>query len=515
METIKQVKIERIMPNPIRDFDIYPIHADKLEMLEASYRDGDFGTIIPVRPHPTKAGFYQQACGHHRVAAMQAEGKPLEILCKIMDLGDAEMASIMVRENMNNYGNNPEAVADSVAAVCKVLIYGLFLSNDKESFSQIWEKHRKILQGEGAYEKAKGRLKAHNQIGEKTVHAFFGADDADCPMTKAQIENGLASLNATGKMREICDTQRQRAENKLKAKSRAEAARVAAAEKAAAEAAKARAEFEAAEIERKAKRKKEMEAAKAMKDALARKQAEAKLAADKVNADREHKRQRALKEERERLEAEAKTLRDRKAATEAAQAAAQKAARNSEAKPVDPFLHPQVLSLFENIEQSSDFRKMLNAENGRFRQYFPVNEQPVLVKEMIDNLMINDNFTGRGVREYIIEKDAVYKAEIERQREQREIELRRINEAGDARRKADRMMDDLTSTLSKLGKVYKEIEDASKNEPLVWAQIQGHAGTNNMRPTIRGLEHRIAFLKKNFLHEDVIESKNHLIEVNG
>jgi hypothetical protein len=142
MSTIKMIKIERIMPNPERDFDIYPIHMDKLEQLEASYRDGDFGTIIPVREHAGKPGFYQQACGHHRVAAMQSEGKPLEILCKVMDLSDAEMVTIMVRENMNNYGNNPEAVADSVAAICKVLIYGMFLSDTVKGFCDWSQKHR-------------------------------------------------------------------------------------------------------------------------------------------------------------------------------------------------------------------------------------------------------------------------------------------------------------------------------------------------------------------------------------
>ena len=85
MYTEREVMIDRILPNPFRDFDINPIHQSRIDQLVYSYRDGlgkDFGTIIPVRPHPTREGYYEQACGHHRVRALKQLGQ-LKVLCQI------------------------------------------------------------------------------------------------------------------------------------------------------------------------------------------------------------------------------------------------------------------------------------------------------------------------------------------------------------------------------------------------------------------------------------------------
>ena len=461
----QMIKIERILPNPMRDLEIYPIHRDRIEQLEASYREGDFGTIIPVRPHPTRKGYYQQACGHHRVAAMQAEGKPLDILCRVNFFDDDEMASIMVRENMNNYGNNPEAVADSVAAICKVLMFWMFLARDYSHLSEISERCADIFESRKAFDVAKGQLVARRSIGEPLITDFFGKGAYDSPLKRPQVESGLASLHATGKMGEICAGALQKADQKLAADQAAEIKRAEEADRKAEEAADAEAAFQVAEKNRLARRKLELAETRKLKNAAARKREDARLAREKADADREIKRMAALKEEGERLKAEAAKRRERQESITKARAKTALAAENEAQKGKAPYLHTAVFGKFENTGQFEVFRSTLNA-NHHLRTLFPVEQQPEIVDAMLTALELDGGVTGQGIKGWMFDQDEAFQRELAARRKKMEGHKREQAERNNKQIKAENIMDEVCAALARLGRAYSALDEASADAEL-------------------------------------------------
>ena len=471
------IKIDRIEANPLRDMEIYPIHPERIEKLAASYNDGDFGTIIPVRPHPTKAGFYQQACGHHRLAALRADRYgPTEILCRINDLDDDEMVSIMVRENMNNYGNSPEAVTDSVAAICKVLIYQMFLAGSHKGFSGINEKYAALFDDADGFAKAKGRLVANNSIGEPLISNYFGAREADNPLNSEQVKHGLASLNATGMMEKICKIARKKADMKLAAKQADEKRSEEDAIRKEAEAASALAAWEKSEAERRERRAKEMAEAKAMKESLEKAKLEAKMAKDKADADKERRRMRALEEERVKMEAEAKKRTEKREATEKARAAAAKSKANAEASQAEPWLHPRAFGMFDNLGQFNAFREVMNSDNGTYKSLIPVDQQVQVIETMKVNL--GDDISAKAIKDYIREMNADHKKRIDAIRAAEEKRQRDAAEARSSELKAHRIVDEAVAALARLTRAYNELHEAMSDPVLADYVLRSpHAST--------------------------------------
>jgi hypothetical protein len=503
--TDRLIKIERIEPNPLRDFSIYPIHKDKIAKLGKSYAEGDFGTIIPVRMHPTKDGYYQQACGHHRVDTMKSEGKPLEILCRVQPLSDEQMASIMVRENMNNYGNNPEAVADSVASVAKVLMFWMFLADDYRGFITIATKCQDIFENEHAFVVAKGRLVTNNAIGFGAVQGFFGPHGDDCPLSKRHIDGALSSLTGTGKMAEIAGQARTKAQRQLAADKKAEQKRADDAEAKAAEAADAVAKWEASEIVRKAKRKEELAAQKAMKESVAKVKEEARLAQEKADADLQKRRMAAIKREGERYLAEEKKALEAKANTAAAQEKASKAKLNAADKKQEPWLHVEAYGMFDNQGQFDTFRNTLSIsvmQDGKtvypFRTLFPVAQQPIFIKTMLHSLKSSDQMTGRGIKEYMLEQEKSYKAQVETAKRKAQRDNAAAGIKFSRSQKAYKIAEDLVKAYRTLAGVYSSLEEASKNDAELFDQTMGNLSImkHDLVQNLDALERRSRHLRK-------------------
>ena len=106
--------IEQILPNPHRNFDIYPIGEQQVELLIESIEEVGMFLGLPARK--TKEG-YEIACGHHRLEALVRTGATHFDL-SVSNYTDEEMLKIMIRENSTQRGNeNFGAVLDSVGAV--------------------------------------------------------------------------------------------------------------------------------------------------------------------------------------------------------------------------------------------------------------------------------------------------------------------------------------------------------------------------------------------------------------
>jgi ParB/RepB/Spo0J family partition protein len=97
---IEMVPIDKIVANPFRDLDTYPVVKEKVDSLIMSFKTvGMWESIIARR---MADGSYQQAFGHQRLAAAKTLGlKTVPIIVK--DLTDEQMVQYMGRENGEDY----------------------------------------------------------------------------------------------------------------------------------------------------------------------------------------------------------------------------------------------------------------------------------------------------------------------------------------------------------------------------------------------------------------------------
>lgn len=116
--------LNKLDKSPHRDFEVYGIRPEHVERLKDSIltdpTQPHFWVGIMARPHPEKKGRYQISHGHHRIEAALAAGLK-EIPVDVQDMTDDQMLSIMVHENAIQGGQNIQADADSVLAICKQL----------------------------------------------------------------------------------------------------------------------------------------------------------------------------------------------------------------------------------------------------------------------------------------------------------------------------------------------------------------------------------------------------------
>ena len=113
-----QLKFKDILPNPYRDLKGNPLLKEKVAELVSSINTTGFWDNIVVRKN--KAGKYELAYGHHRIAAaIEAGLESAEFIVK--DLSDALMIQIMDNENREVYASSPASLIESVKAVVQAL----------------------------------------------------------------------------------------------------------------------------------------------------------------------------------------------------------------------------------------------------------------------------------------------------------------------------------------------------------------------------------------------------------
>ncbi|MGI9571297.1 MAG: ParB N-terminal domain-containing protein [Desulfobulbia bacterium] len=449
------IKIERILPNPYRDFDIYPINLDSLEDIKKSYGAGaskDFGTIIPIRVHPDRKGYYQQACGHHRMAAFKKLGV-LELPCRIRDMDDDEMVRVMTNENSANYGHNPDSVNDSVAAFCKRLIYILFSCGSVDDLSHLSDKtglKLPSLKDDRSFNRAKTSLIEKGTIGEPLISEYAG----NSTLKRAQIDQALRELNATNKLQDIAAKQRKIVDIELAAKRKAEKEAERKAKKAAEDLKKqqqewarqeeARKKLRAEEAVDRKKRKAELDAT-AEKERKLREKAERMAAArrkshlDKL-AKEEFKRQRKAAEEREKQEKRDKAIAD---------------AKVKQAEQAPAFIDSNALAKLTNRKQREAFISITRKDT----ELFPIEEQQEYMAQMISDLGGEDKLTTESVKTYMNKRVLANNERLRRIME----EEQRQKESRDKEAKALRINEELQTAFGRLQAVLKEYDRESED----------------------------------------------------
>ena len=128
--------IDQILPNPHRNFDIYPIGETQVALLMESI--SEVGMFLGLPARKTQNG-YEIACGHHRLEALKRTGAT-HVDIAVNDYSDDEMLKIMIRENSTQRGNeNFGAVLDSVGAVlvqCVRDVYGSLIKGSAKTREQ-------------------------------------------------------------------------------------------------------------------------------------------------------------------------------------------------------------------------------------------------------------------------------------------------------------------------------------------------------------------------------------------
>ena len=117
---IVKAKIKDILPNPFRDFELYPYSGEKIWRLFKSMRKtGWWGNVVG---RMRKDGKVELAYGHHRVETLQRwHGGDWEIEVTIKELTDCQMLRIMSSENDTAYNCSAAAIDNSVKAAREYL----------------------------------------------------------------------------------------------------------------------------------------------------------------------------------------------------------------------------------------------------------------------------------------------------------------------------------------------------------------------------------------------------------
>jgi hypothetical protein len=118
----KLIPIEKVVANPFRKMDRYPIDEEKIAMLIGSMERTGFWENIVGRE---RDDFVELAYGHHRWVAYERKyGKSASIGMILKDLDDKDMLRMMADENAQEYGGTTGVLQETIRAVVEAYAAG-------------------------------------------------------------------------------------------------------------------------------------------------------------------------------------------------------------------------------------------------------------------------------------------------------------------------------------------------------------------------------------------------------
>jgi hypothetical protein len=469
MKHTQTLKLSSILPNPYRDFDLYPIEQGLVDILKASYSERDFG-VIAVRPMPD--GSFQQVFGHHRIEAMRQLGIT-EARFLVESVDDDQMVREMVAENAGQRGGSFESQVDSVAAIIRRLSFNLLICENTEQFNELCFAEANDKVSNGTFGKAKANLLKDGSVGQPLISAYAHT------LSKGVIDGALAYLKSTGITTSLINKVKAQVEELLAAKTREEKARV----KAAAEAAKA-----AAEEEARAKAAAEASRIAAERATAARRAAaEAKAKADADQARKLEASRKARAAQEAAIRAKAQEAADaRKDALRAAQEAAAASAEQSR------YLHPDSIRILRGERHQRAALSIIK----KAPHAFPINDQPKLFREMYKTIDGGKAAIGKGgettsddVAAYLqtiaSNADAKYRAQM--------ASIKELQARQSAERAATFIIEELRDEMGRMNRTFGKLDAAMKDPDIfVWLINKNF----NLVHALDGMEQVIARLRK-------------------
>jgi len=162
---MKRIDLDKIEPNPFRDFIRNPQSEEHLAVLQKSVENTGFWNTCIVRPHPTKPEHYQLMFGHARVEAAKRSGLTSAYFA-IRNASDEEAIILMTNENSTQGRDKYAAVAESVRAAMGLMMLNLL----NEAGSKITAC---LIESPDRNAKLVADVKAGGSIGYETIYRFF------------------------------------------------------------------------------------------------------------------------------------------------------------------------------------------------------------------------------------------------------------------------------------------------------------------------------------------------------
>jgi ParB/Sulfiredoxin domain len=188
------VPLDQIVWNPWRDKNIFPLDAEHVAGLRASIKRHGFFTTPKGR---RRNGKVELGCGHARFEAAKKAGEET-IPIFIDDIDDDEMLALMTDENALQWGSNPGAIMNEVAAATRRVIEGLVtFDRDTTCPTQI----RRAFENKTAMDQARGKLRGnapHLAFGHNVLRAYLGEHRGE-----RAIREAISALKQSGVYAEI------------------------------------------------------------------------------------------------------------------------------------------------------------------------------------------------------------------------------------------------------------------------------------------------------------------------
>lgn len=199
---LSRLELSKIVPNPWRDFELYPIDSDQVDRLVRSIGSTGFWVGVQVR---RRGKVYQLAAGHHRVEAARKSGLT-NVNAEVLDLDDDQMLRILTAENATQHVNNAAASLDAVAAISKRIAYFL-LRYERGDVATIVATWAPSLH---AWDIQRGLLISGRGIGHEAIEAYGG-------LPQKEVETALGVLKDSGRFARIIEVAKLQADAEIEA----------------------------------------------------------------------------------------------------------------------------------------------------------------------------------------------------------------------------------------------------------------------------------------------------------
>jgi hypothetical protein len=188
-----KVSLDKIVWNPFRDMELYPLNDEHVAELVGSIKEHEFFGGLKAR---RRNGVFEIGCGHHRIAAARkAKLDAVDIV--VDDIDDDAMIRLMADENATQSGAHPGAILNETAAVIRRVAEMLMQPRDVEISTSLG-----CYFDKGQLAVARNRLISDTErdaIGWLTVLRFLGhGDEAKSRRKKQQIVDAISTLKQSG-----------------------------------------------------------------------------------------------------------------------------------------------------------------------------------------------------------------------------------------------------------------------------------------------------------------------------
>ena len=190
-----KVALSKIVDNPWRNLNLYPLDREQIEKLKNSISEHGFFGGVKARE---VGGKFELACGHHRIAAARAAGLT-HVDIAVGAMSEDVMIRLMATENATQFGARSTAILNEVSAVMHRVGRVLLEGDNLRGISQRSKEIAKLFQSDRAAQVARGTLEKGDGLGRSMIRRYLGGGvEKKCHRSEEEIADGVALLKQSG-----------------------------------------------------------------------------------------------------------------------------------------------------------------------------------------------------------------------------------------------------------------------------------------------------------------------------